>query len=498
MTNAALLAARLSGRPLLMLPSAVEAYAHQLLALGPEPGSRGLRGWLGAARRAIGGADAAPKASGPACYYPMWLESAAGGPDGEGYGWSLKNGVALLTIDGPICAGGWAYDGETYIAGYDCLSRTFAEIGADARVKAVFIRQNSPGGVAAPGLPALTAQMRALRSEKPIWSSCELAASADYWIACSGSRVTAPGLGYVGSIGAVLTHCDMSAMLDKDGIVMTPIQFGAKKTDGVSYKPLSDSAKADLQAEIDEVGRLFVAGVMAGRPNLTEAAILATEAGCFLAEASDPARSGLQLGLIDAVLTEQEAFTELSALIARPTGALSSRSLPKETKMANPNRKGPSAAISAAALAAATAQPSAAAPDAGYMDCDTCGGTGLMADDTACADCDGEGQVPDPSQDAPEQPDGADASAEAAANALAISGSAEATSHPHLALAAIKSGQSLPQLQATIAALAAAPKASRFEGFSAPRLGPDALKGAAPKLDAAAIFAERAKTAKAG
>lgn len=523
MTNAALLAARLSARPLLMLPSAVEAYAHQLMALAPERGSRGLLGWLRGGRQALTERSAGPLADAPACYYPMWLESAAGAPDGEGYGWTLKNGIALVQIDGPLCETGWAYDGETYIAGYDCLSRTFAEIAADARVKAAFIKHDSPGGVAAPGLPALAAQIRTLRAEKPVWSSCSMAASADYWLACSGSRVTAPGLGYVGSIGAVLTHCDMSGMLDKDGIVMTPIQFGAKKTDGSPYKPLSAGAKADLQAEIDEVGRLFVAGVIAGRPRLTEEDVLATEAGCFLAEASDPDRSGLALGLIDAVMGEQEAFAELSALVARPTGSLTTISLPKEAVLADKTTAIASLDTRLAKLRAAFANGCArifnlagrpekadliaslkaraetiqarietlSARKANLAATTDDGDPDDMADD--------EGDDPDDSMDDGEGDE--DKPKPDADESAAIAASTEAKAHPTLALTAIQSGMTLAQFQAAALAAPAAPKKGALREFMAnsPRLGPDgsgSAKEAGKGLMELAVADAQAKAAK--
>ncbi len=459
--NAALLAARLSGRPLLMLPTAAESYARQLLTLGVAERPRGILGWLSPARRARSQAAEAEGSHGPACYYPMWLEASTGAPDGEGFGWSLKNGIALVDIDGPLVERGFAWDGETYVAGYDCLAQTFAEIGADARVRGVFIHHDSPGGVAGPGLPALSAQLRALRAEKPVWSYCEMAASADYWIASSTSRVVAPGLGYVGSIGAVLTHCDMSGALEKDGVVVTQIQFGAKKTDGSPYKPLSDGAKADLQAEIDEVGALFVANVVAGRPALTREAILGTEAACFLAQASDPARSGLELGLVDAILSEQAAFAELSELIARPSGSLTTVTLPKEAEL-------DLSTLSDAELTAELQRRQAAKGDPDPDNDDTTG--------------DGDG---DEGMGGDEGEDGDDGDGdEDRPDAAAIAASPAAKTHAALALTAIEKGMTLAQFEAmaTIApAGRAGGKGALREFMTAnqpPRLGPDAASAA--------------------
>lgn len=371
MPNAAVLAARLAGRPILMRDVEAAMYARQLLTFAPGQGGAGGGGspfaaFMSRARRALHlQADASPDLSdgasltGPQCYYPMWLDQAEGEPEAEGFGWTLKGGVALVDISGPLLDQGFVcgWSGEVWINGYDTLAATFAEACADPRVQAVFVRHDSPGGIASSGLPALAAQLRAARAEaggKPIWSWCEMAASADYWLASSTDRVSAPRLGMVGSIGAVVTLCNMTGALEKDGFSVEHIQFGAKKTDGSPYKPLSAAARADLQAEIDELGGLFVADVVAGRPNLTEKTVLGTEAGCFLGDHTDKARSGFALGLTDAVQSEAEAFAELRALIGTtPHRSPAASAAPAAVKETDMNRSQVLAAARAAKLSAA-------------------------------------------------------------------------------------------------------------------------------------------------
>ena len=84
-----------------------------------------------------------------------------------------------------------------------------------------------------------------------------------------------------------------------------------------------------------------------------------------------------------------------------------------------------------------------------------------------------------------------DASAKSAA---AISASPEAKAHPHMALAAIGSGQTLAQFRANVAAVAQAPKTSKLDVAMAAhgaRLGPDAVAPATPTIDAGSIYAKR-------
>lgn len=313
MFNATLLATRLSGRPLLMREAEVSAWASRLLAM-EAPAERGT-GFMGLFRRAKATREHASAEDMPPrvqAYEPTWAEVVEPGGDG----WSVCQGIGLIRIDGPLLDrdGWWLWD-------YEALDRAYGEMQADPRVRAIFSVHNSPGGVAAQGLPDLGAKLRATRGQegrKPLWAYCEASYSADYWLASSHDRIIAPGMGGVGSIGCVMTHCDISGGLAQDGIKVTSFVFGAKKTDGTPFAPPSATFAADADAEVEYLGQMFVAEVVAGRPNLTPEAIIATQAGCYMADQSDPARSGLKLGLVDAVMSEQQAFAALLAEINAP------------------------------------------------------------------------------------------------------------------------------------------------------------------------------------
>lgn len=354
MTNPALLAARYAGRPILMRADEAQEYALQIRRLDPRALSR-RTGPLAFLRRAVqidrrAEVDVEDVDRTPAAYCPRWLE-ARGGPDFESeLGWTLKDGVALFCVDTPLVEHGFHFCGEWY-HGYDTISAAFAEMRADPRVRGVHWRLRTPGGVAGEGLPKLAAELRALRDGGfPIWAHCAMAASAGYWLASACQRINASPLGLVGSIGAVLLHEDWSKALEKEGVAVTPIQFGGKKTDGSWFKPLSEAALADLQSEIDELGAMFVADVVAGRPNLTEEAVLATEAACFLARNRDASRSGLALGLVDEVIDEDAAFAALVAAVADPQTPAASAAASKETDM---KRSAVKAAMTKAGLTAA-------------------------------------------------------------------------------------------------------------------------------------------------
>lgn len=321
MRNPARLAAELSGRPLLLHGAALPPLARALMLA--ESGDDGLRTpfarLMGHARRLVARRDEADEpVAEPSCYQPRWL----GEPDDMGFGWTLKDGIGCIEIRGPLMAEGFGW-GDTWYHGYDTLLQAYEEMASDPRVLGVFEVLQTPGGVVDPGLPELAAFKRGMRAAaggKPIWAYVRTAYSAGMWhISSSDRRIGARESG-VGSVGAVIGHCDLSGSLENDGIKYRAFKFGARKTDGSPLEPLSETAEATLQAEVDQCGRWFVSDLLAGMPNLTEEAILATEAGCFFGDSDDPALSGLGHGLLDAIMTERGAFEALRAEIGTQTG----------------------------------------------------------------------------------------------------------------------------------------------------------------------------------
>ena len=462
MRNPARLAAELSGRPLLLREASLPALARQLGITAEERGSP-LTNFIGRARRALASRDDAPCLTEPVAAAPRWV----GDPDHLGFGWVLKDGVAILEIEGPLMAEGFGW-GDTWYHGYDTLRAAYDEMTADARVGAIWEVIRSPGGVVDSGLPELAAfkrENRALAGGKPIHSFLRDGFSAAYWVPSASDRIDAARESGVGSIGAVVAWCGMAGMLEKEGFEYRAFKFGARKTDASAFEPLSESAAASLQAEIDQCGRWFVADVLAGRANLTEEAVLATEAGCFFGDSDDPELSGQAKGLVDEVLTERQSFAAVRELAqarlsssANPAPRPAAKATTPETEMRR------SAVLAAAKKAGLSAEDqrrlSAELPDDDAPE-------GDEDEDEASTEGD-ENNEPASSEDEGDED-------ETASEASKISASPEAKAHPHLALAAISSGQTLAQFKAGAAALASAPRESRLDKAMAGsrRVGPD-------------------------
>ncbi len=230
-------------------------------------------------------------------------------------GYALVDGVAVIDISGVMTPEGY-YDwwAEAWVPGYAQIGEAVAAARLDGRVRAIFLRINSPGGLV-DGCFDLADAIRAENGAsggKPIWAYAKVACSAAYALPSGCDRIWAAAESDVGSIGVVITHVDSSAMLAEWGLKVEAIESAPHKTDGASWKPLTEDARAHLQAVVDQVAKRFVSVVSQGR-GMAEDAIRAQEARWYLAQHDDPNLSGLALGLVDEIGSERAAFAALLA-----------------------------------------------------------------------------------------------------------------------------------------------------------------------------------------
>ncbi|WP_114153358.1 S49 family peptidase [Chromobacterium haemolyticum] len=193
------------------------------------------------------------------------------------------NGVAIIPVMGPLVQRGSWMDAMCGMTSYD---RTAALVDAamrDPDINAVLLEIDSPGGEVA-GLFTLTARLRSMGQQKPIWSYAnEGAFSAGYAIPSATERIYLPQTAMVGSIGVIAMHVDQSKRDAAQGYNYTPIFAGDKKAAGNSHAPLDDTTRADMQREIDRLYGMFVDHVADGR-KLNREAVIDTQAGLLNAD----------------------------------------------------------------------------------------------------------------------------------------------------------------------------------------------------------------------
>lgn len=285
------LAQRLFNTPLAILPDKAEVV---MAALADR---------FGVAHLFAGGADVLA-----ARQSMLDMDGSAGPRRDVGYD-VTQDGVAVVPVSGTLVAKLGTVRPYSGMTGYDGIRHNVLSAAADSSVRGILLDIDSPGGEVS-GCFDLADAIAAVRGIKPVWAVLsECAYSAAYAIASAASRITVPRTGGTGSIGVVWMHTDFSRALDKAGITVTLIRYGAKKFEGSPVEPLSDSARARVQAEIDATGELFVATVARNR-SMSADKVRATEAACFRGEL------GVTAGLADAVMAPDAAYRALVSTLS--------------------------------------------------------------------------------------------------------------------------------------------------------------------------------------
>ena len=168
----------------------------------------------------------------------------------------------------------------------------------DPNVTAIVIDVDSPGGSVS-GVDELAAEIFAARKQKKITAvSNTLCASAAYWLASQASEVCVSPSSLTGSIGIYQLHEDDSAALDTMGVKFSFISAGKYKTEGNSFEPLGDEARAAMQSVVDDFYSLFTKTVARGRGVAVKAVVNGFGQGRVLT-----AQDAVKQGLADRVAT---------------------------------------------------------------------------------------------------------------------------------------------------------------------------------------------------
>lgn len=180
--------------------------------------------------------------------------------------------------------------------------------GADEKIGAIVLNIMSPGGISWGTREAGDAVFET-RALKPVIAVANpICFSAAHWIACQASAYFATPSGEVGSVGVRSGHVDQSGMEEKLGLKTTLIASSPDKIAGHPYAPLSEEDRAEIQSEIDEENRTFVAAIARGRGITTDqvAAIHGTGRTFLAARA-------LAAGAIDGVMTLRDVVAKYNS-----------------------------------------------------------------------------------------------------------------------------------------------------------------------------------------
>ena len=242
---------------------------------------------------------------------------------GDGHDYQLVDGVALIGVQGTLVKRDSWLSALSGCTSYQAIEQQIAAAIADDNVSAILLDIDSPGGETC-GCFELSDYIYSARGKKLIYAVAnDVALSAAYAIASAADKIYVTRTGAVGSIGVYALHTEQSGFDKTIGVKYTYIHAGARKVDGNPHQPLSEGALADIQAEVDRQGRIFVDTVARNR-GASSAKIEATEAGLLWAERAVPL-------LADEVGTLEDALNQLRAVLSAGEPKLQGKRLPVKT-----------------------------------------------------------------------------------------------------------------------------------------------------------------------
>lgn len=185
--------------------------------------------------------------------------------------------MMLMLSDGDRSFGGGARIAVVPVEGVidDAMAKKvnqyLKQYSEDARVKAILLRVDSPGGGVSPS-QEIYREIRRIKEEKKdkkiVVSMGSVAASGGYYIACPADKIFANPGTVTGSIGVIAEWINYKDLAEWAKVKPVVFKSGEFKDTGSPTRELTDREKAYFQAMIDELYGQFVTAVTEGRKGL--------------------------------------------------------------------------------------------------------------------------------------------------------------------------------------------------------------------------------------
>ncbi len=212
----------------------------------------------------------------------------------------LVNGVGIISVSGPLVNKATMWDALCGGCSYEGILAEANELVKAGATKIVM--EVDSGGGEAYGCFLAAMELKKLCAENNIsligyvdGSAC----SAAYALVCVCDEVVANPYSEVGSVGVLISLCDISKHLEQEGIKPIYISAGKEKIPYKADGSFKQTFLDDLQMKVDKLYQAFVEHV-ALNTGLTEQDIRNTEAKTFLAQ------DALELGLINKIMSNSD------------------------------------------------------------------------------------------------------------------------------------------------------------------------------------------------
>ena len=190
-------------------------------------------------------------------------------------GWGVRDKVVIIDVDGLLIN----QAEKTFFGQGENPVSLFVEkldrAQADANVKAIVVRINSPGGgvTASDIMYNRLVQFRQYKRVPIIAIIQDVGASGGYYIACGADAILAHPTAVTGSIGVIVQLMSFADLMEKLGIDANAVTSGRFKSMASPLKPLEQEDVDLVQGMVNDYYERFVEVVQTGRPKLTPEAV---------------------------------------------------------------------------------------------------------------------------------------------------------------------------------------------------------------------------------
>lgn len=174
---------------------------------------------------------------------------------------------ALIYGSGSVVEGsGRTSPDGTPVLASDTVSEAIELAAEDPEIDAIIFRVDSPGGSALASDIVWRAAELAQEAGKPfIASFSDVAASGGYYVAAGADAIVASPASITGSIGVFVLRPVLGGALEKLDIGFESLVRAPHADLGLSTRPLDESTRGRLRAEVSSIYDLFVERVAEGR-----------------------------------------------------------------------------------------------------------------------------------------------------------------------------------------------------------------------------------------
>ncbi len=227
--------------------------------------------------------------------------------------WEKQGDLAVIRISGSLVSD---YAGMMRIfgcLGYADINDAFLEALGDEDVKKIFAVYESTGG-SVNGVGDLADVLAKVNTLKPIYAHAErVSASASYWLMAASSYISLGTTAILGSIGTLVIHTQYVEQLAQMGVKKTVMRSGEFKALANPFEVLSETAKIEIQSQLDDLSGMFDSWVAAQRGFDKGQMALAGQGREFMG------KRAVAIGLADKVMNFDRAYANVKKLDAAKT-----------------------------------------------------------------------------------------------------------------------------------------------------------------------------------